>query len=143
MPLSLEHHRLLYRIARAYYVDGPTQREIACRFRLSRPKVSRLLKEGRDQGVTSIVLAPPPGDLAALEHRLETLYGLEEIRSIPRVIGVAGGAAKLEVIRAALQGRLIDVLVTDQATGAALLREAPRSGKEEADASIRSQLVRP
>jgi DNA-binding transcriptional regulator LsrR (DeoR family) len=101
MPLSSEDHRLLYRIAHAYYVDELTQREIADRFRLSRPKVSRLLQKGRDEGVISIVLAPPPGDLADLEHRLEALYGLEEVAlvatadqrdlaSVNRQLGTAG-----------------------------------------------------
>lgn len=39
---------------------------------------------------------------------------LEQIRAIPRVIGVAGGADKVDVIRAALRGGLLDVLVTDE-----------------------------
>ncbi|MGD2164226.1 MAG: sugar-binding transcriptional regulator [Anaerolineae bacterium] len=83
MALSAEHHRLLYRIAQAYYVDESTQREIAERFRLSRPKVSRLLQQARDEGVIDIVLVPPPGDLADLEHQLEALYHLEEVALTP------------------------------------------------------------
>lgn len=79
MALTAEHHRLLYRIAQAYYVDESTQREIAQRFKLSRPKVSRLLQEARDEGVIDIVLVAPPGDLADLEYQLERLYGLEEV----------------------------------------------------------------
>ena len=79
MPLSSEHHRLLYRIAQAYYVDELTQREIAERFSLSRPKVSRMLQRGRDEGVIDIILVPPPGELADLERRLEKRYGLEEV----------------------------------------------------------------
>jgi len=46
---------------------------------------------------------------------------LEEIRRIPRVIGVAGGPDKYQVIRAALRGRLINVLVTDEETGQRLI----------------------
>ena len=84
MPLTSEHHRLLYRIAQAYYVDESTQREIAERFRLSRPKVSRLLQQARDEGVIDIILVPPPGDLADLEHGLESLYDLEEVALAPR-----------------------------------------------------------
>jgi DNA-binding transcriptional regulator LsrR (DeoR family) len=48
---------------------------------------------------------------------------LEQIQSIPRVIGVAGGRAKYEVIRAALRGRLINVLVTDEETGRQLAKD--------------------
>lgn len=56
---------------------------------------------------------------------LETLAGVE------CVVGVAGGAAKVEAIRAALAGRLIDVLVTDDATARALL-DAPGAASDRA-----------
>ena len=59
-----------------------------------------------------------------VEHDIyERVIGLDldQIRSIPRVIGVAGGEGKLDVIRAALHGGLIHVLVTDEATAACLL----------------------
>jgi DNA-binding transcriptional regulator LsrR (DeoR family) len=45
---------------------------------------------------------------------------LDEIKRIERVIGVAGGAAKVSAIRA-LAGRLVDVLVTDQITAQQVL----------------------
>ncbi len=51
---------------------------------------------------------------------------LEKIKAIPRVVGVAGGVEKVRAIRAALLGGLIDVLVTDDRTGEALLA-APES----------------
>lgn len=110
MPLSSEHHRLLYRIAHAYYVRELTQREIAARFRLSRPKVSRLLKQGRDEGIIDFVLVPPPGDLADLEHQLETRYGLEEVVvvatadpqdpvSVSRQLGPAGAECLIRSLK--------------------------------------------
>lgn len=48
---------------------------------------------------------------------------LDQIRKIPRVIGAAGGEAKVEVIRAALRGKLINVLVTDERTALSLLED--------------------
>lgn len=48
---------------------------------------------------------------------------LEQIRRIPRVIGAAGGAAKVGAIRGALRGKLINVLVTDDRTARRLLAE--------------------
>jgi len=48
---------------------------------------------------------------------------LEQIKKIPCVMGIAGGEVKFEVIRAALRGRILDVLVTDDATAQALLAE--------------------
>lgn len=49
---------------------------------------------------------------------------LEQIRKIPRRIGVAGGAGKLDVIRAALLGGYINVLVTDALTANGLLQDS-------------------
>jgi len=41
---------------------------------------------------------------------------LDHLHQIPRVVGVAGGANKIKPIRAALLGKLVDVLITNQAT---------------------------
>ena len=83
MAVSSEQHRLLYRIAQAYYVGGLTQKQIANRFGLSRPKVSRLLQKGRDNGIISISLTPPPNGMANLEHELEQRFGLQEAVVVP------------------------------------------------------------
>ena len=48
---------------------------------------------------------------------------LKEIRRIGHVVGVAGGSAKLKAIRGALEGKLIDVLVTDHVTAQNLLNK--------------------
>ena len=53
---------------------------------------------------------------------------LETIKGIRRVIGVAGGTEKLTVIRAALRGGLINVLVTDDQTAAQLLDPSGTDG---------------
>ena len=46
---------------------------------------------------------------------------LEQIRNIPRVIGVAGGEGKINAIRGAMLGKLVNVLVTDDRTAQLLL----------------------
>ena len=46
---------------------------------------------------------------------------LEQIRDIPRVIGVAGGEGKVHAIRGAILGKLVNVLVTDDKTASKLL----------------------
>jgi DNA-binding transcriptional regulator LsrR (DeoR family) len=48
---------------------------------------------------------------------------LKNLRQIPRLVGVAGGTNKIAPIRAALLGRLIDVLITDQTTAETLANE--------------------
>lgn len=52
---------------------------------------------------------------------------LEQLKKIPRVIAVAGGIEKVPVLRAALKGRLINVLVTDERTAQALLQEEDKA----------------
>jgi DNA-binding transcriptional regulator LsrR (DeoR family) len=47
---------------------------------------------------------------------------IDQIRSISLVVGVAGGLAKFKAIKAALRGKLVDVLVTDHVTAAQLLQ---------------------
>ncbi|MDT8898700.1 sugar-binding transcriptional regulator [Thermanaerothrix sp. 4228-RoL] len=47
---------------------------------------------------------------------------LEQLRQIKRVVGVAGGPQKIDVIRGALRGRLINVLITDHITASQLVR---------------------
>jgi DNA-binding transcriptional regulator LsrR (DeoR family) len=67
----------------------------------------------------------------AVEHPInDRIVGLdlEQIRRIPRVIGVAGGPGKFDVIRGALCGHLIDVLITDEQTALHLLAEAGAAG---------------
>lgn len=46
---------------------------------------------------------------------------LEKLRACKRVVGVAGGAQKVQGILGALRGGLIDILITDQRTAEALL----------------------
>jgi DNA-binding transcriptional regulator LsrR (DeoR family) len=57
-----------------------------------------------------------------VNHRMIALE-LEQIKRIPRVIGVAGGPDKVESIRAALRGSLINVLITDDRTATRLLND--------------------
>lgn len=78
MMTDLERKRLLYKIARAYYDDSLTQQQIADRFGLSRVKVSRLLREAREDKVVQITIASPLGSNAELERHLEETYELKE-----------------------------------------------------------------
>jgi DNA-binding transcriptional regulator LsrR (DeoR family) len=78
MMSDLERKRLLYKIARAYYDDNLTQQQIGDRFGLSRVKVSRLLREAREDKVVQITIASPLGSNADLERHLEETYELKE-----------------------------------------------------------------
>ena len=56
-----------------------------------------------------------------LEEKLMCLP-LEELRRLENVIGVAGGTGKVDAILAALRGRYLDVLITDEDTALSLLQ---------------------
>jgi DNA-binding transcriptional regulator LsrR (DeoR family) len=51
--------------------------------------------------------------------------GVDDLRAVPRRIGVAGGKPKVDAIRAAVAGSWINVLVTDQFTARRLLDQGP------------------
>jgi DNA-binding transcriptional regulator LsrR (DeoR family) len=55
-----------------------------------------------------------------LEDRVIGISGTQ-LRAIPRTIGIAGGARKVDAIRAAALGGWIDVLITDVATARRLV----------------------
>ena len=48
---------------------------------------------------------------------------LEDVRRIPRSVVIAGGPEKVDVIRAAIRGRLLNTLIADSLTALKLLRE--------------------
>jgi DNA-binding transcriptional regulator LsrR (DeoR family) len=71
-----------------------------------------------------------------VDHEIQDrIIGLEldQIKKAPRVIGAAGGEDKFEVIRAALRGKLINVLVTDIRTATRLLDNVGGSRSIESD----------
>jgi DNA-binding transcriptional regulator LsrR (DeoR family) len=70
--------RLLSKVSKLYYEQELSQQEIAGRLQLSRPKVSRLLRQAREEGIVQITVLPPPDSHADLEGQLETRFGLLE-----------------------------------------------------------------
>jgi DNA-binding transcriptional regulator LsrR (DeoR family) len=64
---------------------------------------------------------------------------LEQLARVDRLIGVAGGPRKHEAIRAALRGRLVNVLITDRVTAERLLADRPASDVAGADAAAASR----
>lgn len=55
-----------------------------------------------------------------LMHRVIGM-DLDQLKRVPRVVGIAGGLDKFEAIHATLAGRLIDILITDIDTAKSLL----------------------
>ena len=69
---------MILKVLRLYYEHDLTQAEVARRMGFSRPKVSKLIAEGKARGLVKIEIAEPAGDYAALEIALEDHYGLTE-----------------------------------------------------------------
>ncbi len=82
MTITKEQYSFIYKIAQAYYQRGQTQQEIAQRYAISRPKVSRLLQKARDEGIVNITLVPPDSGKSDIERALEDYYQLEEVLSV-------------------------------------------------------------
>jgi len=79
MPRDACDTKFLVKIARAYYGDGLTQKEIGERLGLSRIKVSRLLREARERHVVEIRIISSEDAVIDWEQALEVRYGLDEV----------------------------------------------------------------
>lgn len=88
-------YRLLLKVSKLYYEKQLTQQEISERLKLSRPKVSRLLKQAEEVGVVKINIIPQPGIHTDLEDALENKYGLKEAV----VVDVSEPATQIAVSR--------------------------------------------
>ncbi len=78
-PVETLNIRLLSKVSTLYYTKEFTQQEIANRLELSRPKVSRLLKQAKDHGIVQIIVSYPEGNFIKLETNIEQKYGLNEV----------------------------------------------------------------
>jgi DNA-binding transcriptional regulator LsrR (DeoR family) len=114
-PKSAPDPYLLGKVSALYYLRDHTQQEIAQRLRLSRPTVSRLLREARDLGYVQITVTPPRGLHLDLETRLEDLFKLQTVRVAEGDVGKSsellrrqlGAAAARYLARTARPGETI------------------------------------
>jgi len=89
MPDTTEH-RLKSKVSSLYYQHDHKQREIAKRLHLSRPKVSRLLRRAREEGIVQISVVASDDGLVELETALEEQHGLDEALVVDASAEVAG-----------------------------------------------------
>ena len=80
-------------VARLYHVAKLSQREISARFRLSRPTISRILRQAEETGIVQVRIVDPFNHRAALEKRLAEEFGLREARII-NTSGQSGNKAR-------------------------------------------------
>jgi DNA-binding transcriptional regulator LsrR (DeoR family) len=77
--------RLINQLLYLYYFEGKSQSEIAEQFGLSTVKVSRMLKQARDQGLVEIKIRTPLQAVFDMEQRLQKEFGLPEAMVVPQV----------------------------------------------------------
>lgn len=75
--------REILKALRLYYSHDLTQAEVAARMGCSRPKVSRLLSDGRERGLVKIEIAEPEEGATSLEIALEEEFGVSEAIVVP------------------------------------------------------------
>lgn len=94
-------NRLLSKISSMYYDQSLNQQQIANRLHLSRPKVSRLLKQAREKGIVRISVVSPNDSFMEWEKSLEKRYGLKEAMIIDTDSRISDQALKRELGSAA------------------------------------------
>jgi len=91
-------------------------------FYLQTSEQEELLKLGVVGDINAHFFGSDGKELDASIHERIIGMSLWELAQVPMVIGVAGGAAKVDSIRAALTGGTLDVLITDSLTAQLLAK---------------------
>lgn len=85
------------------------------------------LKEAGAVCDISWIFLDKEGNLCPIELNERVIgISIEDLDKIPTVVGVAGGKAKHEAVLAAVKGRHLDILVTDEETAEFLLKNSER-----------------
>lgn len=78
LPDDGDHVDLLVRAAELYYQFGMTQEEVAAQLAVSRPTVSRLLRQARERDIVRISIVHPKSRARELERCLVERWGLHD-----------------------------------------------------------------
>ncbi|WP_047982674.1 sugar-binding transcriptional regulator [Ornithinibacillus contaminans] len=89
--LSWEERRLMVKVAMLYYFEGWTQAEIATKYNVSRPVISKLLNTAKKEGIVEIYIKDETFHTVELEQKLIKKFDLKEVI----VVSTAGFAPEL------------------------------------------------
>jgi deoxyribonucleoside regulator len=78
---------VLVRVSRLYYEAGETQERIATLIGVTRPQVSKLLKQARARGVVEIRIVDEDERAEPVGQRLRARFGLRDVRVAPTIDG--------------------------------------------------------
>ena len=80
MQKIVDDNRLIVKCCKLYYEEYYTQNEICNFLGVSRPTISRMLKEGRDLGIVKIeIINPIESNFEALERQTEKRFNIREV----------------------------------------------------------------
>lgn len=125
----------LVRVSRLYYELGETQEAIAALIGVTRPQVSRLLKEARAQGVVEIRIVDRGEAASPAAEALRKRFGLRAVHLAPTLDGPPDltrrrvGRLAGEVLRSAIRDGLV-VGVGDGAAVSAVADELESVGSQ-------------
>jgi len=102
MGSSNNNSALLVQAARMYYKQNLSQQQISEKLQLSRPVVSRLLSQARQEGIVRIEIVDPADAYGRLAQALKKSYGLREAVVIPNE-GISDADLKLKLGKAAAE----------------------------------------
>lgn len=74
---------MLTRMAWEYYINNVTQNDLARRYGMSRPTISRLLQRARESGIVQITVRADADMYLALEQSLRNRYPIDYVRIVP------------------------------------------------------------
>jgi DNA-binding transcriptional regulator LsrR (DeoR family) len=120
----------LVRVSRLYYELGETQEAIAALVGVTRPQVSRLLKEARSQGVVEIRIVDRAEAASPAAEGLRNRFGLKAVHLAPTLDGPGEltrrrvGRLAGQVLRSAIRDGMV-VGIGDGASLAAVADELP------------------
>lgn len=95
-----EDKRIILKATTLYYEEGLTQAEIAKRIKISRPLVSKMLKQAKSSGLVEIYIKDENAHTVALEIDIERKYNLDEVIVVPNRKSTTEAIVKKNVGRA-------------------------------------------
>lgn len=99
---------LLVKIAKLYYENDFSQEMIAKKLGLSRPYISKLLRESKESGIVRVQVVDPLSTETPLEQKIRERFQLKKVRIVP----MSEGSASLS--RLGLEAaRFLDTIIQD------------------------------
>lgn len=103
----------LVEVSRLYYEHQFSQQQIADKLGISRPVVSRLLTQARDEGIVRIEIVDPRKNGSALEMELRECFGLQDVVLVP---AESADESTLKKRLGKAAARYLDLVIRDDLT---------------------------